>query len=186
MLGDTELPSLSPGSGTPAGRLPPARTLPDLSRPGAELLLVPCLEQDVSGIGDLGDSREGQGGFRERDLHPLPTHPHSGTNPDTSWGRASPCPPPNAAFPPHATLPWLGRGTEIWHGSFRQPRAPRRVGKASGPAVEPPWLDLTLRTKVWRLSGISRRVHLRTSWTAEQAACSFGLEPCRGGGERLS
>lgn len=35
-----------------------------------------------------------------------------------------------------------------------------------------------MRTKVWRLSGISRRVHLRTSWTAEQAVCSFGLEPC--------
>lgn len=35
---------------------------------------------------------------------------------------------------------------------------------------------LTFSTKVWRLSGISRRVHRRTSRMLEQAAWSLGLE----------
>lgn len=35
---------------------------------------------------------------------------------------------------------------------------------------------LTFSTKVYRLSGISRRVQRRTSWMLEQAACSLGFE----------
>lgn len=42
----------------------------------------------------------------------------------------------------------------------------------------------TLSTKVFMLSGISRRVHLRISWTAEQAMSSLGLEHWREKGER--
>lgn len=53
------------GSGTPAGCLPPVRAFPDLGRPGAELLLVPRLEQHIGGVGHLGDTGEGHGDIRE-------------------------------------------------------------------------------------------------------------------------
>ena len=45
--------------------------------------------------------------------------------------------------------------------------------------VSPPMcekLPLTFSTKVYRLSGISRRVHRRISWILEQAACSLDFE----------
>lgn len=109
------------------GCLPPVHALVDLGRPAAELLLIPCLKQDVGGIGDLGDITEGHGIFREREMC-IPHHAR-----DPSRDSASPTLPPSpCAYPPR-----MGRGTEIWHRSFWEPRVSQRVGKASGVAAEP-------------------------------------------------
>lgn len=174
--GDTEPLSPSPCSGTSSGRLPPAHALPDLGRPAAELLLISCLKQDVGGVGDLGDIGEGHGGFREREMCiPLPpTHPPMlGTPAGTAH------PPPCTPHPPVHPLPGGEEELKFGTGAFGSHMCLRGWERPQG------WLQTlsaapTLRTKVWRLSGISRRVHLRTSCTVEQAMSSFGLEPCEG------
>lgn len=148
-------------------RLPPVHTLPDLGRPAAELLLIPCLKQDVGGIGDLGTSQRSS--ETERDVHPPPTHAQ-----DPSRDSSSPL---HSTSPVHPLLPGWEEELKFGTGAFGSHMCPRGWERPRG------WLQTlpagpTLRTKVWRLSGISRRVHLRTSCTAEQATSSLGLEPC--------
>lgn len=178
VLGDTEWLSPSPGSGTPAGRSPPVCTLPDLGRPGAELLLVPGLEHDIGGVGDLGGHERGTRRLqREKEICiPLP--------PTCTWGptltpAGAEHPPPECRILP-CTLSLVGKRNRNLAREISAATCAPEGGKGLGTGCGPPRPGPTLRTKVWRLSGISRRVHLRTSWMAEQAACSFGLEPCGG------
>lgn len=167
------IPRGSRARGPPARCLPPVRAFPDLGRPGAELLLVPRLEQHIGGIGHLGDTREGHGDIREGSASLFPPPPTRAWGPDRAeHPHPAGCVP---AIPGTEEEPKFGTGAS---SSTCAPRGGEGIGTSCGGPLLTPRRGRTLRTKVWRLSGISRRVHLRTSWTAEQAVCSFGLEPC--------
>lgn len=106
--------------------LPPAHALADLGRPAVELLLIPCLKQDVSGVGDLGDIRGGHGVFREREMcitHP-PTHARDPT------GTAHP--PPYTPHPPVHPLPGWEEELKFGTGAFGSHMCPRGWERPQG------------------------------------------------------
>lgn len=174
--GDTEPLSPSPGSGTSSStyplcthsRISAVQQLSCCSSPASNRMSVALVTWGTSER-DMGSSeREG-----ERDVHPPPTHPPM----LGSAGTATP--PPCTPHPPVHPLPGREEELKFGTGDFGSHVWPRGWERPQG------WLQTlpaapTLRTKVWRLSGISRRVHLRTSCTAEPAMSSFGLEPCEG------
>lgn len=110
-------------------------------------------------------------------MHP-PTPTHAPASTLTLVGQSIPH--PTSHTPPPRILSLPGKRNRNLARALAAATCVPEGGKGLGAGRGPPRLGHTLRTKVWRLSGISRRVHLRTSWTAEQEACSFGLEPCGG------